>query len=101
MAVPKDPNAPPVTLETSDVTEMSKVERLKASSEGLFFIAGKERKPFARELDELTAGEIPTISNDAKELSKHFGVYKQQERAKTGSKTGDHIFMVRLKGGAS
>jgi sulfite reductase (ferredoxin) len=97
MAVPKDPNAPPVTLETSDISEMSKVERLKAGSEGFFFIAGKERKPFAREMDELTAGEIPTISNDAKEISKHFGIYKQQERAKSGSKTGDYIFMVRLK----
>ncbi|MEE8556708.1 MAG: hypothetical protein V3T14_02365, partial [Myxococcota bacterium] len=93
----KDPNAPPVTLKSSDVSKMSKVEKLKAQSAGLFYIAGKDKKPFAKELDELTAGEIPTISNDAKEMSKHFGIYKQQVRGERGSKTGDYIFMIRLK----
>jgi sulfite reductase (ferredoxin) len=95
--VAKDENAPPITLQTSDASRMSKVDRLKAESEGLFYITGKEKKPFARELDELTEGQIPTISNDAKELSKFFGIYKQQERSETGSKSGDYIFMIRLK----
>ena len=86
-----------VNLRSSDVAEMSKVDRMKAGSEGLFFIAGREDKPFAQELDELTAGEIPTISRDAKDIAKHFGIYKQRERDETGSKTGPYIFMVRLK----
>jgi sulfite reductase (ferredoxin) len=93
----RDTNAPPVTLKTADLSQMSKVEKLKAASEGLFWIAGKDRKSFSQELDELAAEQIPTISNDAKELSKHFGVYKQQERGARGSKSGDHVFMVRLK----
>jgi sulfite reductase (ferredoxin) len=94
--VPKD--APrPVTLLDSDASEMSKVERLKSASEGLFFVAGRERVPFARELDALGSGEAATLSNDAKEISKHFGIYKQQEREQRGGKTGAYIFMVRLK----
>ncbi len=93
----RDTNAPPVTLKTADVSKMSKVEKLKSESAGLFWIAGKERKSFAQEIDELTREEIPTISNDAKELSKYFGIYKQQERGPRGSKSGDYVFMVRLK----
>ena len=93
----KDEKTAPVTLKTADVSRMSKVDRLKAESEGLFYIAGKEKKPFARELDELTAGEIPTISKDANEISKFFGTYKQQERSETGSKSGQYIFMVRVR----
>ncbi len=93
----RDTNAPPVTLKSADVSQMSKVEKLKAASEGLFYITGKERKAFAQELDELTSGAIPTISNEAKELSKHFGIYKQHERGPRGSKSGDYIFMVRMK----
>ncbi len=85
-----------VTLLNSDPSQMSKVERLKAESEGLFFVAGKEAHPFSAELDAMSAGEAQTISNEAKEISKHFGIYKQQER-EGARKTGDLIFMVRLK----
>jgi sulfite reductase (ferredoxin) len=92
-----EPKTPPVTLETADVSAMSKVEKLKVGSEGLFYIAGEVKKPFASELDELTEGEIPTISNDAREISKHFGIYKQQERGERGAKTGEYIFMARVK----
>jgi len=88
----------PVTLLTADVAAMSQTDRLKAHSEGLFFIATPEgKKPFAVELDELTAGGIETISEAAKEIAKHFGVYKQRERDASGGKTGDFIFMVRVK----
>ncbi len=86
----------PVTLLTSDVSEMSKVEKLKSNSEGLFFVASKEKQSFGAIIDDLAAGDAETISNDAKEISKHFGIYKQQERV-AGRKSGDYIFMARLK----
>lgn len=92
---------PLVTLLDSDPAEMSKVEQLKSGSEGLFFVAppgrDAETHPFRDEIDAMTAGEADTIGNEAKELSKHFGIYKQQERGERGRKTGDYIFMVRLK----
>lgn len=88
----------PVTLLNADVTRMSKTDQLKAASEGLFYIAEDGRKkPFAVELDELTAERIETISDAAKEIAKHFGIYKQRERDASGGKTGDYIFMVRVK----
>jgi sulfite reductase (ferredoxin) len=95
--MPEKKNPASITVKNADLSQMSKVDRLKVESEGLFFIAGKEKKPFARELDELTAGEIPTISNDARVVAKHFGMYKQQERSESGGKTGDYIFMLRVK----
>ncbi len=88
--------AQPITLLTSDVSQMSKVEKLKSKSEGLFWVAGKERHSFASELDALTRGEAETIGNEAKELSKHFGIYKQQLRIE-GRKSGGYIFMARIK----
>lgn len=88
----------PVTLHTADATAMSQVDQLKAKSEGLFYIAEEgQKKPFALELDELTAGGIHTISDAAKEIAKHFGIYKQRARDASGGKTGDYIFMVRVK----
>jgi sulfite reductase (ferredoxin) len=95
--MPKDAPQTPVTLANADLSQMSKVERLKVESAGLFFVAGREKVPFARELDALTDGTAETLSNDAKEISKHFGIYKQTERSETGSKSGDYIFMVRMK----
>ncbi len=92
----KERPSDPVTLKTADVSAMSKVERLKAASEGLFWVAGRERHSFASEIDAMTRGEAETIGGEAKELSKFFGIYKQQERIE-GRKTGDYIFMVRLK----
>ncbi len=91
----KDPS-PAVTLKTSDVSRMSKVDKLKAGSDGLFWVAGREKHSFASEIDAMTRGEAETIGGDAKELSKFFGIYKQQERVE-GRKSGDYIFMVRLK----
>jgi sulfite reductase beta subunit-like hemoprotein len=93
--MPKDP--PKITsLLDADLAEMSKVERLKAASQGLFWVAGKEKHSFRSEVEALARGEQANLSNEAKEISKHFGVYKQQERVE-GRKSGDQIVMVRLK----
>jgi sulfite reductase (ferredoxin) len=75
---------------------MSKNERLKAESQGLFFVAARQPHSFAEEVDALSKGE-PTLSNEAKELSKFFGIYKQQARGERGRKTDDYFFMVRIK----
>lgn len=88
----------PVTLANAGVSQMSSTDRLKAASEGLFYVAeGAQKKPFAIEVDALTSGDAETISDAAKEIAKHFGIYKQRERDASGGKTGDHIFMVRVK----
>ena len=78
---------------------MSKNERIKAASQGLFFVAGPkgEVHAFGAEIDALSRGEAETLSNEAKELSKFFGIYKQQERGERGKKTDDYFFMVRIK----
>jgi sulfite reductase beta subunit-like hemoprotein len=85
-----------VDLLTGELAQMSKVERLKVGSEGLFWVAGKQRHSFRSEVDELARGERENLSNEAKEISKHFGIYRQQERVE-GRKTGAQILMVRLK----
>lgn len=85
-----------VTLLNAGVSEMSKVERLKLESEGLFWVAGKEKHSFRSELDAMAHGEAETLSNEAKEICKHFGIYKQQERVE-GRKSHNYIFMVRLR----
>ena len=88
----------PVTLANADVTEMSQTDQLKARSEGLFYVDdGGRREPFALALDAMTKGNAETISDAAKEIAKHFGIYKQRERNESGGKTGDYIFMVRVK----
>ena len=90
--------APPVrSLETATVDQLSKNEHLKVESEGLFWVAGPEKHTFRSEIDAMARGEAETIGNEAKELSKFFGIYKQQERSAGGKRDGDHIFMVRLK----
>lgn len=88
---------PPVTLATSRLEEMSKNERLKVDSRALFLVASREPHPFRDEVEELTRGERVTLSNEAKELSKFFGVYRQQARGERGRKTDDHFFMVRIR----
>ncbi len=89
---------PPTTLASSDLSEMSKNERIKAESKGLFYVAANgEVHTFLDEVERLTAGETPTISGTAKELSKFFGIYKQQARGARGAKTDDYFFMVRIK----
>lgn len=90
------PPKPTISLKTADISQMSKNERLKTGSHGLFWVAGRDRHSFADELDAMTRGEKDTIGGDAKEISKFFGIYKQQERIE-GRKAGNQIFMVRLR----
>ena len=92
----RPPDKPAVTLESAEPGAMSRNERLKVASQGLFFV-GEGGATFAAELDAVTRGDAPTLGNDAKELSKFFGIYRQQERGERGRKSGDHIFMVRIK----
>ncbi|RIL05700.1 MAG: hypothetical protein DCC71_09375 [Proteobacteria bacterium] len=92
--IPSD--KPAVTLANSSLEEMSKNERIKVASQGLFYLAGGQGT-FAAQLDELTAGKIEQIDNEAKELSKFFGFYRQQIRGERGRKVGDHVAMVRIK----
>ena len=88
-----------VSLVSGELAAMSKNERLKTASQGLFFVAGPkgEVHAFGSEIDALSRGEAETLSNEAKELSKFFGIYKQQERGERGKKTDDYSFMVRIK----
>ena len=88
-----------MTLESSSAAEMSTVERLKQSSEGLFYVHSthESRHTMRSEIDALSARQAETISEHAKEISKHFGIYKQRERNESGKKDGDFIFMVRVK----
>jgi sulfite reductase (ferredoxin) len=89
----------PVTLENAGVAEMSTVERLKQTSEGLFYVHSthESRHTMRSEIDALSARETETITEHAKEIAKHFGIYKQRERNESGKKDGDFIFMVRVK----
>ncbi len=78
---------------------MSTVERLKRASEGLFYVQSthESRHTMRSEIDALSAREAETITEHAKEVAKHFGIYKQRERNESGKKDGDFIFMVRVK----
>jgi sulfite reductase (ferredoxin) len=89
----------PVTLDNASVAEMSTVERLKHASEGFFYVHSthESRHTMRSEIDALSARQAETISEHAKEISKHFGIYKQRERNESGKKDGDFIFMVRVK----
>src|SRR6266436_9984419 len=89
----------PITLENASVAEMSTVERLKHASEGLFYVQSthESRHTMRSETDALSAREAETITEHAKEVVKHFGIYKQRERNESGKKDGDFIFMVRVK----
>ncbi len=94
----RDDATPAVTLANSDLAQMSKNERIKVESKGLFFVSEKgETHTFLDEMEALTRGETDTISSTAKELSKFFGIYKQQLRGERGKKTDDTFFMVRIK----
>ena len=88
----------PVSLARGDLAAMSKNERLKVESAGLYWVAEKgERHAFGDEVRELEQQARETLSNEAKEISKFFGIYKQQTRGERGRKTDEHIFMVRIK----
>ena len=87
-----------VSLKTAALADMSENERIKIESQGLFFVAdGKETHSFLDEVRKLDSGEEQSISGTAKELSKFFGIYKQQGRGERGRKTHDYFFMVRIK----
>jgi sulfite reductase (ferredoxin) len=88
-----------VTLENAGVAEMSNVERLKHASDGLFYVQSshESRHTMRSEIDALSDRQAETISEHAKEIAKHFGIYKQRVRNESGKKDGDFIFMVRVK----
>jgi sulfite reductase (ferredoxin) len=88
-----------VTLSNATAVHMSKVERLKHASEGLFYVQvpGSGRHTFGSEIEALSAREAETIGEQAKEIAKTFGIYKQRVRNESGKKVGDFIFMVRVK----
>lgn len=89
---------PVASLKTASLAEMSDNERIKVESRGLFFVAdGKATHSFLDEVQKLDSGEEQSISGTAKELSKFFGIYKQQGRGERGRKTHDYFFMVRIK----
>ena len=54
------PAAPAVNLDSGDPARMSKNERIKSASEGLFYVqqANGERHAFIDEVDALDRGEI-------------------------------------------
>jgi sulfite reductase beta subunit-like hemoprotein len=91
--------AHPVTLANATAAHMSKVERLKHASEGLFYVHTPDgaRHTFGSEIEALSEHEAETIGEQAKELSKTFGIYKQRVRNESGKKVGEFIFMVRVK----
>ena len=92
-----EPSSVPITLKTADLDAMSKNERIKVASKGLFYVSAKgEVHTFLDEIEALD-GEAKTIGNEAKELSKFFGVYQQQGRGERGKKLDDYFFMVRIK----
>jgi len=93
------PARAPVTLQSgAGIGEMSANERIKAESRGLFYVSSKgEVHTFLDELEALGRGEAETLSGEAKELSKFFGIYKQQGRGERGRKLKDFFFMVRIK----
>ncbi|MFP8881916.1 MAG: NADPH-dependent assimilatory sulfite reductase hemoprotein subunit [Myxococcota bacterium] len=95
MASPK----PTISLASGDPAAMSSNERLKSHSDGLFYVAPAkgETHTFLDEIEALDRGEKVSISGEAKELSKFFGIYQQQARGERGKKLDDHFFMVRIK----
>jgi sulfite reductase (ferredoxin) len=92
-------SANPTTLAGSALHGMSKAEHIKHASEGLFYVATSDgaRHTLHSEIEALSAREADTITDHAKEVAKHFGIYKQRIRNESGRKTGDFIFMVRVK----
>src|SRR5215469_11363828 len=89
----------PTTLAGGALNSMSNVEHIKHASRGLFYVATSDgaRHTLHSEIEALSAREAETITDHAKELAKHFGIYKQRIRNESGKKTGDFIFMVRVK----
>ena len=81
--------------------QMSNNERLKVCERGAVLRRSPRRAnahTFLDEVDALDRGEKQDDFGDAKELSKFFGIYKQQARGERGRKTDDQFFMVRHQG---
>jgi len=97
--MPEDRKPPAiVSLVTGELAAMSKNERIKVASEGLYWVDSPEgRHAFGDEVADLEQGRRETLSGEAKEISKFFGIYGQQTRGERGRRTGEHIFMVRIK----
>ena len=89
--VAEKPVKPAVTLESgASVADMSANERIKAASQGLFYVSAKgEVHTFSDEVEALRNGETDKLSGAAKELSKFFGAYLQQARGERGKKLAD------------
>jgi len=77
---------------------MSVVERLKHDSDGLFYVQStpNSRHTMRSEIDALSARWAQTISDQAKEIAKHFGVYKQRERNESGKSSAVRVITERL-----
>jgi sulfite reductase (ferredoxin) len=98
MAAEKPARAPVTLQGGADLSEMSANERIKVASQGLFYVSAKgEVHTFLDEVAALERGEAESLSGVAKELSKFFGIYKQQARGERGRKLKDYFFMVRVK----
>ena len=100
MVPPEIPAKPVVTLENASLAEMSKNERIKAESKGLYYVSDGKGSvhTFRDDMAALERGEKPSIGSEAKELSKFHGIYKQQGRGERGKRIADdYFFMVRIK----
>lgn len=89
------PNSTTVTL-SADLREMSRNERIKVESRGLFLVS-PDGTTFEQEIRNLSLDPSSTLSGTGKELSKFFGVYRQQARGERGKKLKEYFFMVRIK----
>ncbi|MCE2392003.1 MAG: hypothetical protein J4G09_11040 [Proteobacteria bacterium] len=61
----KPPPSKVVSLLDSELSEMSRNERLKADSQGLFWVAGKRPHSFREEVESLARGEAANLGNEA------------------------------------
>ena len=84
-----------VTL-SADLREMSRNERIKVESRGLFLVS-PDGTTFQQEIRDLSSDTSSTLSGTGKELSKFFGIYRQQARGERGKKLKEYFFMVRIK----
>ena len=90
-----NPNSMTVTL-SADLREMSRNERIKVESRGLFLVS-PDGTTFQQEIRDLSSDTSSTLSGTGKELSKFFGIYRQQARGERGKKLKEYFFMVRIK----
>jgi sulfite reductase (ferredoxin) len=97
--VAEKPAALPVSLKSgASAADMSPNERIKAESQGLFYVSAKgEVHRFLDEVEALRSGEADKLSAAGNELAKFFGAYMQQARGERGKKLKDFFFMVRIK----